>query len=330
MIEHNEPGLIANLGIKELLDALPFYVLLVDEKHHILLANKAVTSQFGLELADIVGGYCPRIIHGSDEPIPHCPLEDAVKSGHPMEREYFDPKYNKWFASAIYPSGCKAADGRTIYIHMTHDITLRKQAEEKLKLNIDKMQRIINAGIQALTTIVEKRDPYTAGHQFHVSKLAHSIAVEMGLPREQAEGIRVSGLVHDIGKIAVPIEILSKPGKISEHELNIIRTHPQVGYNILKEIEFPWPVAQIVLEHHERLDGSGYPQGLAGDSIMLEARIISVADVVEAMSSHRPYRPTLGIDKALEEISLNKGILYDPLVVDTCIKLFTKQGFTFD
>lgn len=329
MTEKTGPGLIANLGIKELLDALPFYVLLVDEKHHILLANKAVTSQFGLELADIIGGYCPKVIHNSVEPIPHCPLEDAVKTGQAVESEFFDPKYNKWFASAIYPSGCKTADGRTIYFHMTHDITLRKQAEEELKLSVEKMKRIINAGIQALTTIVEKRDPYTAGHQFHVSKLAHRIAVEMGLPREQAEGIRVSGLVHDIGKIAVPIEILSKPGKINEHELNIIRTHPQVGYNILKEIEFPWPVAQIVLEHHERLDGSGYPQGLAGNSILLEARVISVADVVEAMSSHRPYRPAFGIEKALEEISRHRGILYDPVVVDTCIKLFTEKGFSF-
>jgi putative nucleotidyltransferase with HDIG domain len=172
------------------------------------------------------------------------------------------------------------------------------------------------------------RDPYTAGHQRRVTVLACAIAEQMGISEEQFDGLRLAGLVHDIGKFNVPVEILNKPGRITETELNIIKTHAEAGYNVLKEIEFPWPVARIVLQHHERLDGSGYPQGLKDNGIMLEARILAVADVVEAMASHRPYRPALGIEVALEEITMNKGILYDPAVSDVCMRLFTEKGFS--
>jgi HD-GYP domain-containing protein (c-di-GMP phosphodiesterase class II) len=151
----------------------------------------------------------------------------------------------------------------------------------------------------------------------------------MKLPKDKIEGIRIASLVHDIGKISLPAEILNKPTKLSEMEYGLIKDHSQVGYDVLKSIEFSWPIAQIVLQHHERLDGSGYPQGLKGEDILLEAKIIGVADVVEAMSSHRPYRPAWGIDKALEEISKNKGILYDPKVVDACLKLFKRKEFKF-
>jgi len=177
---------------------------------------------------------------------------------------------------------------------------------------------------------VEVKDPYTAGHQRRVGNLARAIANEMGLPQEQIEGIRMAGLIHDLGKISIPAEILSKPGRLSDFEWGMIKMHPQVGYDILGEIEFPWPVAQMVLQHHERMDGSGYPQGLAGEDILLEAKILGVADVVEAMASFRPYRPARGLDKALEEISQNRGGLYDPEVVDVCLKLFTEKGFAFE
>ena len=192
------------------------------------------------------------------------------------------------------------------------------------------LRRAMEGTLEAMASIVEIRDPFTAGHQQRVAKLASAIAEEKGLPKEQIEGIRVAGLVHDIGKIYVPVSILSKPGKLDEHEFEMLKAHPEVGYKILKKIKFPWPIAQIVLEHHERIDGSGYPQGLSDESILLEARILGVADVVEAMASHRPYRPALGIDKALEEISRNKGILYDPDVVNACIKLFSERGFKFE
>ncbi|MEN6489844.1 MAG: HD-GYP domain-containing protein, partial [Smithella sp.] len=178
--------------------------------------------------------------------------------------------------------------------------------------------------------IVETRDPYTAGHQHQVTQLATAIAEQMELPAETREAIRVSALLHDLGKIYIPAEILSKPGHISNIEREFIRTHPQVGYEILKSIEFPWPIAEIVLQHHERMDGSGYPRGLRNGDLLIEARIVGLADVVESMGSHRPYRPTLGIERALEEISKNRGILYDPNVVDACLALFRDKNFRFE
>ena len=190
-----------------------------------------------------------------------------------------------------------------------------------------KLQQTMNGIIHAIALIVEMRDPYTAGHQKRVGDLAAAIASEMKLSRERTEGIRIAGIIHDLGKITVPAEILSKPGKLSAIEYNLVKMHPQVGFDILKGIEFPWPLAQVVFQHHERMDGSGYPQGLNGEDIILEARIIAVADVVEAMSSHRPYRPALGFSYAKEEIIKNRGILYDAAVVDACVNVF-KKGYT--
>jgi HD-GYP domain-containing protein (c-di-GMP phosphodiesterase class II) len=163
-----------------------------------------------------------------------------------------------------------------------------------------------------------------------VSNLARAIGEEMGISEEQIDGIRMAGVIHDIGKMSVPAEILSKPGRLNELEYGMIETHPEIAYDILKTIEFPWPVAEIVLQHHERMNGAGYPQGLSGEDILLEARILGVADVVEAMASHRPYRSALGIDRALEEISQNRGVLYDSEVVDACLNLFTRKGFTLE
>ena len=199
----------------------------------------------------------------------------------------------------------------------------KNQAEEKLKRSLKKLKKTLEGIVHALAVIVEMRDPYTSGHQKRVANLARAIAEEMDLSEEQINGIFIAGVVHDLGKTAVPAEILSKPGRLTEFELNIVKTHAQVGYDILKTIEFPWPVAQIVIQHHERLDGSGYPHGLCGDEIIMEARILAAADVVEAMASHRPYRAALGINMALEEISQHSGIIYDPNVVNVCLKLFT-------
>jgi len=179
----------------------------------------------------------------------------------------------------------------------------RKQAEEKLRQSYKKLRKMLNDIVQTVALTVELRDPYTAGHQQRVSQLTSAIARQMNLSPDQVEGIYMTAILHDIGKISVPAEVLNKPGRLTEIERNMFRTHPQVGHDILKRIDFPWPLAKIVLQHHERMDGSGYPKGLKGDEILLEAKIIGVADVVEAMSSHRPYRPAHGIDKALEEIS---------------------------
>jgi len=204
------------------------------------------------------------------------------------------------------------------------------RANEERMQNIDRLRKTLNSTIQALADTVEVRDPYTAGHQRRVSDLARAIATEMCLAAEQIDGIRITSVIHDIGKISVPAEILSKPTQLSNTEFNLIKQHSESGYGILKDIDFIWPVAQIVLQHHERINGSGYPRALKGEEILIEARILAVADVVEAMASHRPYRPGLGIDAALNEIEKNRGIFYDKTVADTCLILFREKGFKLE
>ena len=227
---------------------------------------------------------------------------------------------------STYPVKIK---GKTLVLGIARDITERKQAEEKLRESHQKLKKTMDATIETMSKIIEIKDPYTAGHQQRVSQLTTAIAKELNFSPDRIEGIRIVSLIHDIGKISVPTEILSKTTTLSDIEFSLIKGHSQAGSDILKAIDFSYPVANIVLQHHERLDGSGYPNNLKGDEILLEARILGVADVVEAMSSHRPYRPALGIDVALEEISQNRGILYDSEVVDACLKLFKEKGFKF-
>ena len=210
----------------------------------------------------------------------------------------------------------------------TRDITERKRAEEKLQQSLENLRKSFGVTIQVLVTAVEMRDPYTAGHQVRSADIARAIAIEMGLDQEKIEGIRLAGSIHDIGKLSIPAEILSKPSKLTNIEFSLIKGHSQSGYEMLKNVESPWPLADIVYQHHERMDGSGYPRNLKGDEIILEARIMAVADVVEAMASHRPYRSALGIEIALEEIEKNKGILYDNDVADACLRLFRKKGYS--
>ena len=200
------------------------------------------------------------------------------------------------------------------------DITARKHAE-------DTLHAALVATVEAIAATVETRDPYTAGHQRRVAELAAAIALEMGLPAKTVEGIHFGALVHDLGKMQVPAELLSKPTRLTKIEFELIKTHPQAGYEIVKDIKFPWPVADMVHQHHERLDGSGYPQGLKGDAIALEARILAVADVFEAMSSHRPYRASLGIEPALKEIQDRRGTWYEPAAVDACVRLLREKNF---
>lgn len=488
---------VVSLNILNIVNNLPFYVMLVDADHHILLANNAVKKHLSVDPGQIIGKYCPKVIHDLDGPFPGCPLEEALKIGHSVEREFMDPKSGRWVTSSIYPTELKTSDHRAVFFHMIQDITERKQVEQKLlsnyqtqtvlskllnislldialkkqlqlildhiisipwlevekkgsiflveddpgvlvmkahcglapqllkmckrvsfgrclcgraalsgqvefadcvdsrhenqykgisphghycipilsagkvigviniyigekhkrnkreeellcavadilagiikhkqakdeiQQNLHHLRQAVEGSIELTALMVEAKDPYTAGHQRRVSILSCAIAKEMNLSEEQIEGTKIAGLIHDLGKISIPSEILSKPGRITDIEYGLIKNHPQVGYDILKTVKFPWPIAQIVLQHHERMDGSGYPSGLSGEKILIEARILSIADVVEAISSHRPYRPALGIDKALEEISQNRGIFYDPEVVDACLKLFKEKGFKF-
>lgn len=205
----------------------------------------------------------------------------------------------------------------------------RKNYEEELKRSLEKFTRALNGTVKAMAMAVEIRDPYTAGHQRRAADLARAIAQEMNLAPERAEGVRLAGMIHDIGKISIPAEILSKPALLSNLELSLIKIHPQVGYDILKEIDFPWPIAKTVLQHHERINGSGYPAGLKNDDILLEAKVLAVADVVEAIASHRPYRPAFGTKEAIDEITRKQGILYDPAVVKSCLRLFQDKEYSF-
>lgn len=200
---------------------------------------------------------------------------------------------------------------------------------EMQKQAMDKLLHSMKKTIEAMASTVEFRAPYTAGHQRRVAQLAGAIAQELGLPEEEVQGIYLAASVHDIGDIQIPAEILTRPGSLTNIEREIVHLHPRAGYDILKGIEFPWPIAEMVYQHHERLDGSGYPNGLKGDQILMGARVIAVADVVEAMSSHRPYRSSLGLDAALTELEARKGSVYEPAVVDACVGLFRDKKFAF-
>jgi PAS domain S-box-containing protein len=262
-------------------------------------------------------------------------LEREAKGlGDPKRSRKFEVEYyhkdgsTVWMENVI--SGIRDDRGVAVGIHgVSRDITERKRSEHALKESLDRLHKSLGATIQAMAVTVETRDPYTAGHQRRVADLARSMAGEMNLSADQIEGIRMASTIHDLGKISVPAEILSKPTKLTDVEFELIKTHAQSGYDILKDIDFPWPVARIILEHHEKMDGSGYPNGLVGENILLESRILVVADVVEAMASHRPYRPSLGIDAAFQELEENKGTKYDATVVEACLSLFRNKGYQF-
>lgn len=473
--------------LQSVIDSFPSHVLLVDSKHNILMSNKAVENSLGVAKNEIIGHYCPQVIHGLKGPFPGCPLEEAIKKNTIVEHDLFDEKYNTWLRSAIYPTNLLTPTGHRIYFHTVRDITTerqikqdlefksmlldsafdsifvhdfdgkmiyvneaahktrgyskkellnlplnkidtpeaaklieprikllykkgkisfeaahtkkngdvipvevhakiidfynkkviasvirditerkqietelfkahhkledrvkertaelsqanlmlekeineKKKAENELNKSVNKLKQTLEETVNALASIVETRDSYTAGHQKRVAQLATAIAKKMNLSKQQIEGINVAALLHDIGKLFVPSEILNKPSRLSDLEFSLIKTHCQVSYEILKSVHFPWPIAKIIIQHHERLNGSGYPNGTKDSKITLEAKIIAVADVVEAISSHRPYRAALGLDVALEEIEKNKGILYDKNVVDTCITLFKENNFKF-
>ena len=253
---------------------------------------------------------------------------EAARRGQTQLFEWKHSRYDGTLFDAEVSLNVFSNMGKYYIQSIVRDISERKRAEEERKQSFKRLRKALGATVQSISMIVEMKDPYTAGHQQRVSDLARSIATEMGLSADRQDFIRTASAIHDIGKISIPSEILSKPTKLTDLEFRLIKTHSQSGHDILKDIDFPWPVADVVLQHHERLDGSGYPQGLKGNDIPLEARIMAVADVVEAIASHRPYRPSLGIDFALEEISRNKGILYDTDAVDACLKLFQEKSYS--
>jgi PAS domain S-box-containing protein len=303
-------------------DSVPDLIAIVDKDYRIARVNRAMAGRLGRTPQETVGKKCFELFHGLEGPASFCPHPEVVKENREKSAEFFEPHLSGYFFLTATP-----LKGTDSVIHVFRDISDRKGAEEKIIEGAEQLRRAMEGIVQAMAATVEVKDPYTAGHQRRVADLAKNIALEIGMEPEHCEGIHMAGMIHDIGKLSVPAEILSKPTQLSPIEINLIRVHPQAGYDILKGVEFPWPVARMILEHHERMNGSGYPQGLKGEAILPESRILAVADVVEAIASYRPYRPALGIEKALEEIEAQKGILYDPSAVEACLRLFREKGY---
>jgi putative nucleotidyltransferase with HDIG domain/PAS domain S-box-containing protein len=305
-------------------------LLLLSSNFRILWANRTVLQCLGCGLEDVRGRTCHEVLFHRQTP---CSPPDATcllhtRSGEPAGTSVYTLD-GQTFEVKAYP--IKFGKKKSPYfIHVSRDITKLQESRAESVRNLNRLQKLLRDTIEALTGTMELRDPYTSGHQKKVSRLATAMARDMGISQSAIEGIYMAAIIHDLGKVAVPTEILSKPSQLDVNEFELIKTHSRVGFDILKKIDFPWPVAQAVLEHHERLNGSGYPAGLREDRICLEAKIIAVADVVEAVASNRPYRAGLGIEKALEEIEKNAGILYDRRSVDTCLKLFRDKQFVFE
>ena len=320
---------------RQLANAAPDAIVMIDDDGRIAYWNPAAERMFGYAGREALGRDAHRLI----VPARHLAAFErgfaafrrdgsGAILGRAREVEALR-KDGSEFPVELSVSALRLRD-RWHAIGILRDITARRAAAQALHSSEARLQRAQLDIIQAVALTVEKRDPYTAGHQQKVARLAAAIAHELGWPAERIEGLRLGAAIHDIGKVYVPAEILNRPGALSEVERAFIRTHPQVGYDILKDIEFPWPVAQMVVQHHERLDGSGYPQGLADGRIIDEARVLAVADVVESMASHRPYRPAKGLDAALAEITAERGRLFEPAAVDACLRLFRERGFRFE
>ena len=310
---------------RQTFDAMSDSVALFDEEGRVLRCNAATTALTGRSFDDIVGRRCFEVFHGATTFLPDCPRQHALDSGQTetstMEQD------GHWLRVTFRPltdEGGRVCGG----VHVVTDVSELKLAEQGLIESLTTQQTITEGVIAALARTVEVRDPYTAGHQRRVSELGAAMALHMGLGEERAEGVRVAGMLHDVGKINIPAEILSKPGLLTTMEFELIKGHARAGFEILEAIHFPWLVAEMTLQHHERQDGSGYPTGLRGDEILPDARILAVADVVEAMASHRPYRPALGVAAALEEVRSGAGTRYDADAVAACERVFA-QGFVF-
>ncbi len=305
-------------------------IVLLNREGVISYENPAVEKALGLKAEERIGATGFEHLHPDDFNL----VADTYKilftdKNAPVQRAdvRFRHSDGSWRTFEVVASNLIHDNVIESVIINLRDITERKKAEEKIQQTLESLRKAVGTTIQVLVSAVESRDAYTAGHQSRSANLARAIAVEMGLAQEKTEGIRMAGIIHDIGKLSIPAEILSKPTKLTEIEFSLIKVHSESGYEMLKNVESPWPLAEIVYQHHERINGSGYPRNLKGDEILVESQILAVADVVEAMASHRPYRPTLGIEAALEEIEKNKGILYDNTVADACLKLFREKGY---
>lgn len=308
---------------RHFMEHVPIYVFFKDDKIRSLQLSRNYEQMLGRPIRELIGKTMDDLFPSD---LAKSMIEDdkrVLREGKPIEVE---EEFNgRFYTTTKFPL---VRDGKPpLLAGFTMDITDRKTSEAAMHETVKKLRMFLRGLVQVVSLMVKEKAPFTSGHQKRVSDLARTMATMLRLAPEQIEGIRVAGSLHDLGMIGIPGEILSAPRRLTDYELGLIKSHPVVGFNILKDIEFPWPVANIIIQHHERLNGSSYPYGLRGEEITLDARIIAVADIVEAVASHRPYRPALGIEKALEIVTNGAGTLYDPAVVDTCVSLFREKGY---
>jgi len=304
-------------------------VVVSDLQGRVVFVNSGIMDALLLQPTKIIKKNIGQFLLKEDKTRFNAVFEAVVKTGflHRIEVSWLT-KYRtqRLFDCAI--GVIRDLDGEICNVILTGiDITERRRAEAQLTENALQFRNLFTSTIHVLSGVIDKRDPYTAGHQLRVAKLASAIGTEMGLDADRVEGLYLGGLIHDIGKISVPSDILSRPGRLNEMEYGLIKYHPSVGFDIVAGLDLPWPIKEIIIQHHERLDGSGYPNHCKGDEIILEARIVAVSDVVEAISSHRPYRAALGIEAGLKEIRRGRGVHYDKDVVKACLRLFKENRF---
>lgn len=326
-IKKEEVSKLQKVYFKGLFDNSCHPIVVLDTNCRIIRANRCFEKLFQYSQKELKN----RIIHDLILPEKLSHEAETITSCMLIEKESERMRRDGSIVNVMiytYPIDYNNRNIGAYHIYM--DLADIKANEKELEERLNKLRQSMGSISHAMVSTIEVRDPYTVGHQQRVSNLARAIGHELNLPKDDVEALRMAGTLHDLGKVNIPAEILSKPGKLSGIEFDLIKMHPTIAYEILKKIEFPWEIAEIVYQHHERLDGSGYPRGLKGDNILMVGRILSVADVVESIASHRPYRPALGVRKALEEISKKKNIYYDSKVVDACVRLFNEKNFTFE
>ncbi|MBU4564709.1 MAG: response regulator [Desulfarculus sp.] len=317
---------------RQCFDALEELVVVIDRNYRVQRCNKAMSKYLGLDFSQIVGQPCHRLLHGSESPLDVCLQQRMFQQGKAITDDYQNPATGQLFSVTVSP--ITDAGGSIMgTVHLFKDISEhRRREQERVKMALE-LTKSLESTTMALTNMVDSRDPYTSGHSQRVAELAVRVGAQMGLSEDDLSGLKYCGLLHDIGKGAISLDILNKPGKLTEHEEGIIQEHPATAYRILKTISFPWPVAQVVYQHHERLDGSGYPQGLKGDDIHPWSRLLAVCDVFEAMTSHRPYRPAHGTEKAFQTLREGAGSKFDAAIVEaalTCLNVDDRRVTAVD
>jgi PAS domain S-box-containing protein len=303
-------------------------IVIVDRDTVVLYSNPRAAEILGCAQSEVHGQSYRQWIVDADWPLVERQLGLVMSGEVTVGKVEFTARRKDGRNVVIGGQGVRTLyKGQPALLGVMQDISEKKHAEEQIQRHVTELESAFMSTVNVAATLSEMRDPYTAGHERRVAEIAVAIGAALGLDARRQEGLRVAGYLHDVGKISIPAEILAKPGKLTKIEYQLIQAHPQAGHDVLKDVNFPWPVAQVALQHHERIDGTGYPQGLKGDQILIEARIMAVADVVEAMATHRPYRPGLGIDRALAEIERGRGSAYDTGVADACLRLFREKSY---